>query len=240
VSATASAGPTPARHNPRWAVAEQLTDALRDRYGPYLQAVGVHGPLAHGDDTDTSDVDLLVVTRSPKSGPPTGIRRVAGVIVHLAVVGADAYLREARSLTAAWPLTADRYITTRPLHDPDGWLPGVRDAHLAHLAKSDARAFAGLAREAWCRAASAQARARQLAEWYETDSAMLVLGEARLGVALVDGLLTRTYFRSGADAVKRAGVASSHIYELGERLAGQAQELSHRGYPVDGEIDDLL
>ncbi len=76
-------------------------------------------------------------------------------------------------------------------------------------------------------------------EWYETDSAMLVLGDARLGVALVDGLLTRTYFRSGADAVKRAGVASSHIYELGDRLAGQAQELARRGYPVDGDIDDL-
>ena len=37
-------------------------------------------------------------------------------------------------------------------------------------------------------------------------------------MAVVDGLLTRTYFRNSADAVKRAGVATSHIYELGERL----------------------
>ncbi len=64
VSATAAGpGPSPARHNPRWAVAEQLTDAFRARYDPYLQAIGVHGSLAHGDDTDTSDVDMVVVTR---------------------------------------------------------------------------------------------------------------------------------------------------------------------------------
>jgi hypothetical protein len=165
---------------------------------------------------------------------------VGGVIVDVEVIGAAAYLREARTLTTAWPLAADQYISTKPLHDPDGWLPRLRDAHLAHLAQSDARTFSALAREAWCRAASAQSKARRLAEWYETDSAMLVLGDARLGVALVDGLLTRTYFRSGADAVKRAGVASSHSYELGDRLTAQAQELARRGYPVDGDIDDLV
>ena len=244
VSATAAGpGPSPARHNPRWAVAEQLTDALRARYDPYLQAIGVHGSLAHGDDTETSDVDMVVVTRSGRSardGPRPGARRVAGVIVDVEVIGAEPYLREARTLTTAWPLAADQYISTKATHDPDGWLPRLRDAHLAHLAQSDARTFSALAREAWCRASSAQSKARRLAEWHETDSAMLVLGDARLGVALVDGLLTRTYFRSGADAVKRAGVASSHIYELGDRLAGQAQELARRGYPVDGDIDDLV
>ena len=40
--------------------------------------------------------------------------------------------------------------------------------------------------------------------------------------------------------MKRAGVAAAHIYELGERLTAQAQELARRGRPVDGEIDDLL
>jgi hypothetical protein len=59
-------------------------------------------------------------------------------------------------------------------------------------------------------------------------------------VAVVDGLLTRTYFRNSADAVKRAGVAGAHIYELGERLTAQAQELARRGRPVDGGVDDLL
>jgi hypothetical protein len=230
----------PPRYNPRWGVAEELTAALRGRYGMHLQAIAVHGSLAHGDDTETSDVDLVVVTRAPRTGPPAGIRRIDGIIVDLGVTSADAYLREARTLTTGWPLAADQYITTKSLYDPDAWLPRLRDAHLAHLAQTETRVFAALAREAWCQAMSAQAKARRLAEWHETDSAMLVLGEARLGVALVDGLLTRTYFRNGADAVKRAGVASAHVYELGERLVSQAQELARRGRPVDGDIEDLV
>jgi hypothetical protein len=68
----------------------------------------------------------------------------------------------------------------------------------------------------------------------------MVLGEARLGVAMVDGLLTRTYFRNSADAANRAKVAAAHIYELGERLAAQAAELARRGRPVDTDLDDLL
>ncbi|HEX6871370.1 MAG TPA: nucleotidyltransferase domain-containing protein [Micromonosporaceae bacterium] len=236
-----TAGTTPpTRHNRRWAVAERISDALRRRWGGELQAVGVHGSLAHGDDTDASDVDLVVVTRWPGTGPAPGTRRIDAVIVDLSVTSAEEYLRHARTLTMSWPLAADQYITTKPLHDPDGWLPRLRDTHLARLAQTEAQVFATLAREAWCRAASAQAKARRLAEWYETDAAMLVLAEARLGVALVDGLLTRTYFRNNADAVKRTGVASAHIYELGERLAEQARDLALRGRPVDGDVEDLL
>jgi hypothetical protein len=161
-------------------------------------------------------------------------------MVDLGVISAEEYLRHARTLTTSWPLAADQYITTKALHDPDAWLPRLRDTHLAQLARTEAPVFASLAREAWCQAYSAQAKARRLAEWYETDAAMLVLSEARLAVAVVDGLLTRTYFRGSADAVKRTGVATSHIYELGDRLLEQAEELARRGRPVDGTIDDLL
>jgi hypothetical protein len=235
-----STAATPARPNQRWAVAEQVTEALRTRWGADLQAVGVHGSLAHGDDTEVSDVGLVAVTRHPGAGPTPGTRRIDGVIVDLGVIGADEYLRHARTLTTSWPLVADQYLTTKPLHDPDDWLPRLRDTHLARLASTDATVFASLGREAWCRAMSAQARARRMAEWYDTEAAMLVLAEARLAVAVVDGLLTRTYFRNSADAVKRAGVAGAHIYELGERLTAQAQELARRGRPVDGGVDDLL
>jgi hypothetical protein len=205
-----------------------------------LQAVGVHGSLAHGDDTDVSNVDLVAVTRRANAGPQPGTRRIDGVIVDLGVVAAEEYLRHARTLTTSWPLVADQYLTTKSLHDPDVWFPRLRDAHIDRLARSDTGVFASLGREAWCRAKSAQNKARKMAEWYETEAAMVVLAEARLAVAIVDGLLTRTYFRNSADAVKRAGVASAHIYELGERLTVQAQELARRGRPVDGDVEDLL
>ena len=56
---------SPARYNPRWVVAEQVADAVRRRYATEVQAIGAHGSLAHGDDTDASDIDLVVVTRWP-------------------------------------------------------------------------------------------------------------------------------------------------------------------------------
>ena len=227
-------------HNPRWAVAHRVTEALRDRYVGQLQAIGVHGAVAHGDDTDVSDVELVVVTRRTGEGPAPVTRRIDGVIVDLAVIGADEYLRHARTLTTSWPLIADQYLTTRGLHDPDAWLPRLRDAHLTRLAHADGQLFAALAREAWCRATISHGRARRMAEWYETDAAMVVLAEARIAVAVVEGLLTRTYFRNPADAVRRAAVASAHIHELGERLSAQSAELARRGRPVDGEIADLL
>jgi nucleotidyltransferase-like protein len=229
-----------AHTSPRWAVAQRISEAVRARHGRQVQAIGVHGSVAHGDDTDASDVDLVVVTKHPDSGPLPGTRRIDGVIVDLGVISAEEYLRHARTLTTSWPLTADQYITTKALHDPDTWLPRLRDTHLARLASADGQVFAALAREAWCTAMSAHTKASRLAEWYQTDTAMLVLGEARLGVALVDGLLTRTYFRSTADAVRKAGVASAHLQELARRLADQAEELAHRGRPVDADIDDLL
>ncbi len=235
-----SAGGSATRSNPRWAVAHRVSDALRERYSAQLQAVGVHGALAHGDDTDVSDVELVAVTRRAHAGPAPVTRRVEGVIVDLSVIAADEYLRHARTLTTSWPLVADQYLTTKGLHDPDGWLPRLRDAHLTVLAQADGQVFAALAREAWCRATISQRKARRMAEWYETDAAMVVLAEARVAVAVVDGLLTRTYFRHSADAVRRAGVASAHIHELGERLTAQAMELARRGRPVDGDIADLL
>jgi hypothetical protein len=229
-----------AQTNPRWAVAQAVSEALRERHAAALQAIGVHGAVAHGDDSDVSDVEMVVVTRRANLGPAPVTRRVDGVIVDLAVISADEYLRHARTLTTSWPLVADQYLTTKPLHDPDGWLPRLRDAHLTRLAQADGQLFAALAREAWCRATIAHGRARRMAEWYETDAAMVVLAEARLAVAVVDGLLTRTYFRHSADAVRRAGVASAHIHELGERLTAQSRELARRGRPVDGEVADLL
>lgn len=227
-------------NNPRWVIAHEVSEALARRYGSYLQAVGLHGAVAHGDDTDISDVEIIVVTRRATIGPAPVTRRIDGVIVDLSVIAADEYLRHARTITTSWPMLADQYLTTKALYDPDGWLARLRDIHLTRLAQADGALFASLAREAWCRASIAHGKARRMAETYETDAAMMVLAEARLAVAIVEGLLTRTYFRNSADAVRRAGVASSHIHDLGQRLTVQAAELARRGRPVDGTVADLV
>lgn len=224
----------------RWTVAEQVADATLRRFPADVLAIGVHGSLAHGDDTDTSDVDMIVVTYRPGGGPRPVTRRVDGVLVDLSVIGADQYLQHARTLSTSWPLAADRYVTTRPIHDPDAWLERLRDTHLSRLADARPAEFSTLAREAWCRAASAHARAIRLIEWYDTDTALLMIGETRLNLAVAVGLLTRTYFRNSADAVKRTGLAGADMTELGVVLRQQAEELAARGRPVDASVSQLF
>jgi hypothetical protein len=235
-------GTDPHLDDPRWRVAERVSAAALRRFPADILAVAVHGPLAHGDDGGGGDgeVGLLLATYRPGTGPAPATRRVDGVLVDLTVAGADDYLRQARTISVLWPLTADRYVTTRALHDPTGWLRALRDEHLARLARARPAEFSTAARQAWYRGSAAHARAARLAEWYETDQALLMLGEARLAAATVNGLLSRTYFRDPGDAVRRTGLAGADMTEMGAVLARQAEELAARGRPVDGTVDDLL
>ena len=226
--------------NPRWYLATRLRDVILRRWSAEVQAVGVHGSMAHGDDSDSSDVNLHVITYRPGAGPRATLRRVDGILVDLSVGTADEGLRKARELTPRWPLEADRYLTTRDMHDPRGWFGSQRDAHLGKLAETRPGEFSSLARRNWCVASAAHARAVRLAEWYETDAALVLLAEARLHAAMVTGLLSHTYFRNGADAVKRTGLAGVDMTELAAVLKAQAEDLTARGRPVDGTLGALF
>src|SRR5689334_1070210 len=94
---------TPALDNPRWQLAEQVTDAVRRRFSADVVAIGVHGALAHGDDTDETDIDLVVVTHRPGDGPRPATRRIDRVVVDLGVITAEEYLGHARTLSTGWP-----------------------------------------------------------------------------------------------------------------------------------------
>jgi hypothetical protein len=225
--------------NPRWAVAEAVAAAVLRRHPEAVHAIGVHGSLAHGDDADGSDVDLVVVTRRPGIGPQPTSRRVDGVIVDCGVISAEEYLAHAATLSTSWPLAADQYVTTKPLYDPDGWHDRLRHTHLARLAEAGAAEFVALAREAWGPARATVDKAMRLAVRYDTEGALLTLGEARLASALVDGLLGRTYFRSSADAVRRTGASGLDLGELDRRLDAQAVELARLGAPVDATADEV-
>ncbi|AGL20325.1 nucleotidyltransferase domain-containing protein [Actinoplanes sp. N902-109] len=226
--------------NPRWHLATRLRDVLLARWSADIRAIGVLGSMAHGDDTDSSDINLAVLTYRPGAGPRTALRRVDGILVELSVHSGDEGLRRATELTPHWPLEADRWLTVRELFDPHGCFAAQRDAHLAKLSAARPAEFSTPARRNWCIAAAAHGRAVRLAEWYETDAALVLTAEARLHAALVAGLLSRTYFRSRADAVKRTGLAGADMTELGAVLRTQAGELAARGRPVDGPLSDLF
>ena len=84
--------------NPRWYLATRLRDVLLRRWSAEIQAIGVHGSMAHGDDVDGSDVNVVVVTYRKSSGPRSALRRVDGTLVDLTVVTGEDGLRQAREL----------------------------------------------------------------------------------------------------------------------------------------------
>lgn len=224
---------------PRGYLAVRLRDVIQARWPAEVRAIGVHGSLAHGDDADGSDINLVVATYR-QTGPRPVLRRVDGILVDLTVVNADEGLRRARELTPRWPLEADRYLSAKSLYDPHGWFAEQRDMHLAKLAETRPGEFSALARRNWCVASAAHTRAARLAEWYETDAALVLMAEARLHASMVAGLLSRTYFRSRADAVRRTGLAGADMRELAAVLKSQADDLTARGRPVDGPLNSLF
>lgn len=225
---------------PRGRLAAQLAARIQRRWRAEVLAIGVRGSLAHEDDRDGTDVELIVVTYRPGTGPIPALQRIDGHIVDLAVSAQHDLLAQARTLTVRWPLLADRYLHVRPLYDEVGWLAGLRDAHLARLAEATSREFNGLARQAWCGSWSLFQRAIRSGQWHDEDGALLLVAEARTAAAVTEGLLGRTYFRSTADAIRRAAVADLDLVELRARLDQHAAELAKRGGPVDGTIEDLL
>jgi hypothetical protein len=226
--------------DPQLRIGEEIADQVTRRWPAEIMAVAAHGALAHNDDRGGTDVDVVVVTYRPGQGPTPTSRRIDGIVVDLNVISAEEYLSHARTLSTRWPLAADQYLHVRNLFDGGGFHGKLRDTHLSRLAEASVREFTALAREAWCSAFSLHARAWKSTEWYDTDGALLLLGEARTAVAVTEGLLTRTYYRNSADATRQTGLAGADMGEVRDHLARQAAELAKRGRPVDGEVSDLF
>lgn len=244
ISGTTAAAQTTANGGPMLdaglRIAEEIADQVCRRWPAEILAVGAHGALAHRDDRGGTDVDIVVVTYRPGQGPTPTSRQIDGLIVDMGVISADEYISHARTLSTGWPLAADQYLHTKVLYDESRWHEQLRDIHLARLAEASGREFTALARESWCTATSLHEHAVKCTEWYDTDGALLLLGEARTAAAVTQGLLTRTYFRNSADATRQTDLAGADMVEVRERLQQQATELAKRGRSVNGEVSDLF
>lgn len=226
--------------SPQAQLALAITDEVRRRYPADVMAVGAYGPLAHSDERERTDLNLVVVTYRPETGPLSTARQFDETLVELTVVTAQSYLDQASSITARWPLLADRYLCAIPLYDEVGWHRRLRDTHLARLAQAVGGEFTALAGQAWCRAASYFRRAQRYSERFDGDGALLVLAQARIAAAITEGLLTRTYFHSEVDAARRTALVGADLQSVSARLDAHAEELAKRGRPVDGTVSDLL
>jgi predicted nucleotidyltransferase len=188
-------------HDERLRLAADLTEGLLDRHGAGIVAVGVHGPVARGEDGEESDLDLAVVTAGDGVEVADRYLRYRDTVVDLGAIGADAYLEEASHIGPAWPLAADQYVNQLAIHDPGGYFHKLRHVHQAAVEEAGAEVFAAAAGFDLVQLLSWEARARAAELAGDLLITQVALKEAAVLAALVVGLHTRTAYRGTGHAV---------------------------------------
>ena len=206
-------------HDGRVRLAGELAQLLVERHGPAaITAVGVHGPVARGEDTEEADLDLAVVTAGPEVEVPDRYLRYRGTAVALGAIAADAYLGEASAIGPAWPLAADQYVNHLAIHDPGGFFHKLKHVHEAAVEEAGPEVFAAAAGFDLVQLLSWEARARAAELAGDLLTTPLAVKEAAVLAALVVGLLTRTAYRNTAHALhataatEAAGPAFAEAY----------------------------
>jgi hypothetical protein len=189
------------------AVGRELTRLLLERHGPdAIVAVGLHGPVARGDD---GDLQVAVVTSEPAVVVPDRVLRLRGeLVVDLAAIDQDAYLAEAVHVGPAWPLAADQYLRTVALHDPGGYFERLADAQRQAAAETGAEVFRAAAGVNLAQALDQELAARRAEAAGDGVAALFAVREAAVLAALTLGLLSRTSWPDVAAALRWAAAAT--------------------------------
>ena len=206
-------------HDERVRLAGELAGLLLERHGPAaIAAVGVHGSVARGEDTQESDLDLAVVTAGPEVEVPDRYLRYRGVAVDLGAIAADAYLEEASAIGPAWPLAADQYVNQLAIHDPGGFFHKLKHVHEAAVEEAGPEVFAAAAGLDLVQLLSWEGRARAAELAGDLPTTQVAVKEAAVLAALIVGLLTRTAWPDTAHALhavaatEAAGPAFAEAY----------------------------
>jgi hypothetical protein len=190
------------------AVAGELTRLLLAAHGEdAIVAVGLHGPVARGDDDEGSGLDLAVVTAGADVAVGDRALRHRGIVVDLGVITDEDYLAEAAQIGPAWPLARDQYVHQHALHDPAGFFPRLRETHERAVRDAGEEVFRAAAGSDLVQALDLQARARRALERGEPALALFAVREAAVLAALFMGLVARTAYRDLAHALQAAGTA---------------------------------
>ena len=231
-------------HDERVRLAGELAQLLLDTHGPAaIAAVGVHGPVARGDDTEESDLDLAVVTPGPEVQVPDRYLRYRGTVVDLGAIPADAYLEEASAIGPAWPLAADQYVNQLAVHDPGGFFHKLKHVHEAAVEEAGPEVFAAAAGLDLVQLLSWEARARAAELAGDLLTTQVAVKAAAVLAALVVGLLTRTAWPSTGQALHATaatGVAGPAFAEAYRRLLDPTAEPAVQVLALGRARDALL
>jgi hypothetical protein len=248
------------RNDELLALARELASRLLGKHGEAgVLAVGVHGPVAHGE--DATALDLAVVTTGPEVEVPERLLRHRGVLVDLGVISAEDYLAEAALVGPAWPLVVDQYRTMAPVYDPSDFFGKLRAAHEEAMTAAQEGAFLAAAGWDLAQALGQQARAEAAESAGDAAAALFAVREGALLAALTLGLLGRSAYRDQRHALAVASAAPMPpgfaetfrlavdpdsdaqlaVAALGEALAALTELARRDGLPFEAaDLDDFL
>jgi hypothetical protein len=244
-------------------LAYELTRRLLARHGQEaILAVGLYGPVARGQQSDASALNVAVITTAPEAGIPTRMLRHRGMVVDLGAISAEDYLDEAGHIGPLWPLAADQYLHHLALHDPTGFFDKLRQAHESAVASSAPETFLAAAGYDLAELASWEAKARVDELNGDLPGALLAVKEGAVLAALVIGLVRRTPYRDAGHALRAAAALTglpggfseqyrrllaptidpaSAVLALGRVLAALEELARQEGIPFEAAtLDDFL
>jgi len=112
-------------HEARVALVRSFANALVQRFGPAVAAVGIYGSVARGDEGPHSDVDVLVLSYSPLFPPPSS-HLVGETVVYVnTYLLADAE-RELREPVPAFPERLGGWLDILSIYDPHQQIPRLQ------------------------------------------------------------------------------------------------------------------
>jgi len=227
-------------HERRMTLARSVTDYVLHRHSDVI-AVAVHGSTATSEDREHSDLEMFAITRGQSE--TRGFRVIhEGIAVEIELISEDRATREART-TGNWPMSADGWIHTVPIHDPENVLP-----RLAALASNPdpetlASSAAGMLNpmyEDLCKIRNF------LAAGEEPLARVMCHGFALHGVAPFVAFLNRQHFngiRNLLTKPREFSILPPHFWQDYPRLLavdGETRELAVRAERLYGECRAIL
>ena len=122
-------GPSPLERSERVAIAHQIGDQIQNHYAKRVKAIGIYGSIARGLDGPYSDIELFCVLQGENI--ETAYEWATGPWkCSVNVYSEDVMIRDAAVIDETWPFVQSGYVFIKPLYDPDGVFPRVREIAL--------------------------------------------------------------------------------------------------------------
>ena len=228
-------------HEGRMELARRVTDYVLRRH-PEVIAVAVHGSTAKAEDREHSDLEMFAITRGKSETRGYGVIH-EGIVVEIELISEEDATRGAGTTGMNWPMSADGWIHTVPIHDPENVLP-----RLAALASNpDPQTLASSAVGVLNSMYEDLCKIRNfLAADEESLARVMCHGFALHGVAPFVAFLNRQHFngiRNLLTKPREFSILPPHFWEDYPRLLamdGETRELAVRAERLYGESREIL